>query len=118
MFKGKALLVIDRVEASGNDKFQWDIHPIVLSLNRNDPGGEVDEAFSIMRYNYFPAPSAAYKMNVGDRIRVAVTFEIHYSQDYEGEWDMDLYLNRERVLRRQYYNSKKFKKNFYRLLNR
>lgn len=121
MFKGKALLIIDRLEPTNPKEYQWDIHPIILSLNKDDPGGEVDEAFSfIMQYGYHIPPAAAYKMAIGDRIRVAVTFELHFTKGdgWTTDDDSDLYLIKERVLRRQPYNSKKFRKNFYRLLNR
>lgn len=116
IFKGKALLVIDRLDAGNSKKHHWEIHPFIQSLNRDDPGGEVPEAFSfIMGYNYHQAPAAAYKMRVGDRIRVQVTFEIHYTQGdgYSTDDDSELYLTRERVLRYQSYNSRRHRKKFY-----
>jgi hypothetical protein len=112
VFTGKALLVITRNEdVSG---YHWDITPYIQSINTDDPGGEVNEAFYfIMSHDYHPAPAAAYRMDVGDTIRVAVTFELHFSRDYWGECDSDLYLTKERVLRKQPYNEKKYRKNFY-----
>jgi hypothetical protein len=113
MFKGKALLIIDRLEANRPTDFHWDIDVRQLTLNCDDPGGEVNEAFSCVGWDSLPAPAAAYKMQIGDRIRVLVHYEIHFSCDYWGESDMDLYYERERVLRRQPYCEKKYRKNFY-----
>lgn len=114
MFKGRALLIIDRLNTERG--FQWDIDARVFRLNGEDHGGEVDEAFSCMAYDCLTAPAAAYKMAIGDRIRVLVHFEIHYSYDpYSGEHDMDMYLDRQRVLRRQPYNDKRFRKRHYKL---
>lgn len=114
MFKGKALLVIDRLHCDRPGGFYWDIQPYIQSLNQDDPGGEVEEAFSCMAYNCLTAPNAAYKMQVGDRIRVQVSFEIHFHQSWEGEWDMDMYLTTQKVLRRQPYNFRQYRKKFYR----
>lgn len=113
-FKGKALLVIDRLHTDDPNKFHWDIHPFVLTGATEDPGDEINNAFWCMSWDSIQAPAAAYKMQVGDRIRVAVTYEIHFSYDnYSGEHDMNLYLTKERVLRYQPYNFKKYRKNFY-----
>lgn len=115
MFKGKALLVIDRLHTDDPKVFHWDINVIQLSCNRDDPGGEVAEAFSCVEYDCLHAPSAAYKMQVGDRIRVSVHYEIHFSRDYwTGETDMDLIYARQRVLRRQPYSENKFRRKNYR----
>jgi hypothetical protein len=116
MFKGKALLVIDRLEANRATDFHWDINVFQQSLNGDDPGGEVNEAFNCAEWDSLPAPAAAYKMQIGDRIRVLVHYEIHFSYDeWSGEHDMELYFERERVLRRQPYCDKKHRKNFYNL---
>lgn len=114
MFKGRALLVIDRLEVIGSDKHRWDIQPYIQAMNHADPGDEVNEAFNCMAYNVIPAPAAAYNMAVGDRIRVLVHFEIHFFHDeMTGEHDFDLYLLREAVLRRQPYNENRYRKKFY-----
>ena len=114
VFKGKALLIMTRVEATNPKEFQWDIDARVLHMEQDDPGGEVNEAFEfIMQYGYHEAPASAYKMAVGDTIRVAVSFEMDFTRGYISDDDMDLYLIKERVLRRQSYNEKKFRKKFY-----
>lgn len=114
MFKGRALLIMDRLDTERG--FHWDIDARILSLNGEDPGGEVGEAFSCMEYDCIAAPPAAYRMAVGDRIRVLVHFEIHYSYDsYSGEHDMDMYFERIKVLRRQPYNDRRFRKQHYKL---
>jgi hypothetical protein len=116
MFKGRALLVIDRLETTNPNDFHWDIYPYIQRLNHDDPGDEVNEAFNCMKYDCIPAPDAAYKMTVGDRIYVLVHFEIHFTHDdYTGEHDFDMYLERQRVLKRQLYTEKKFRKKFYKL---
>jgi hypothetical protein len=118
IFKGKALLIMTRVEATNPKKFQWEIDAHVFTINRDDPGGEVSEAFEfVMQYNYYEAPARAYKMAVGDKIRVAVSFEMDFTKGdrYETDDDMDLYLIKERVLCYQPFNEKKFRKNFYKL---
>lgn len=108
MIKGKALLVIDRLQARNPKEFHWDIHVMVQSLSCEDPGDEVNEMFGCMEYDIVRAPKSAYNMEVGDRLRVLVSFEIHYSCDYWGEHDAQLYLLRERVLRYQPYKYKKY----------
>lgn len=113
MFKGKALLVIDRLECKNAREFHWNIELHQFSLNRDDPGGEVREAFDYAEWDMLPAPAAAYKMEVGDRIRVLVHYELHFTTDYWGEHDMELYYERERVLRRQPYNHKRWVKQNY-----
>jgi hypothetical protein len=116
MFKGRALLIIDRLHTDNSKEFHWDIDVRQFTINQDDPGGEVHEAFSCVKYDVLPAPSAAYRMAVGDRIRVLVHYEIHFSYDeWSGEHDMELYYERERVLRRQPYCDKKHRKNFYKL---
>lgn len=116
MFKGRALLVIDRIHTCNPKEFRWDIHAFIQRLNRNDPGGEVGEAFSCMRHDCVPAPAAAYKMGVGDRIRVLVHFELHFTRGdgWITDDDFDLYLERQRVLKRQPYNAKRHRKASYR----
>lgn len=116
VFKGKALLTLTRVEAINPKEFQWDIDANILTLNRDDPGGEVNEAFCfVMQYNYYEAPTAAYKMAIGDTIRVAVSFEMDFTRGdgYTTDDDMDLYLIKERVLSSHPYNEKKYRKKFY-----
>jgi hypothetical protein len=113
MFKGKALLIIDRLHTDNPKEFHWDIDVRQFTINQDDPGGEVAEAFNCVQYDVIQAPAAAYKMQVGDRIRVLVHYEMHFSQDYWGESDMDLYYERERVLRRQPFKEKKYRRNSY-----
>jgi hypothetical protein len=108
MFKGRALLIIDRLHTDSPNEFHWDIDVRQLTINQDDPGGEVAEAFSCAEYDVISAPPAAYRMQVGDRIRVLVHYEIHFSYDsWSGEHDMELYYERTRVLRRQPYNERR-----------
>lgn len=116
VFKGKAILIMDRLEANKPSEFHWDIHPYIQSINKDDPGGELTEAFSfIMAWDYHPAPKAAYRMAVGDRLVVAVTYEWHYTRGdgYTTDDDSELYLTKERVLYCRPYNDKHFRKKFY-----
>lgn len=120
MFKGRALLVIDRLHTDNPKEFRWDIDVMHQSINRDDPGGEVNEAFSCMSYDCLTAPDAAYRMKVGDRIRVLVHYEIHYTRGdgWEIDDDMDLYLERQRVLRRQPYSERRFRRRDYKMWKR
>lgn len=111
MFKGRALLVIDKLDS---EHVPWGIQPFVQAMNHEDPGGEVHEMFSCAAADCAPMPAAAHRMKTGDRIRVLVHFEIHFSRSWEGEHDADLYLERVRVLRRQPYVDRVFRKRHYR----
>lgn len=115
MIKGKALLVMDRIAAHNPKEFQWDIHVIELSCSSHDPGGEVQENFSCVEYDIHPAPAPAYKMAIGDRLRILVHYELHYTRGdgWLTDDDVDLYYERVKVLRRQPYSDKRFRKLHY-----
>lgn len=99
--KGKALLVITRLESDTG--FRFDIHPFIQSCSSNsdDYYGELMEVFSCVEYDVLPAPPQAYKIEIGETIRVAVTYYISYTQDYFGEWNCDLEFLKTRILRKQ-----------------
>lgn len=56
--------------------------------------------FSSLRYDILPCPNAAYKLRIGEGVRVAVVFEFTHTVDYWGEGDVDLVYLKQRVLRR------------------
>lgn len=105
IIRGKALLVIDRLNS---EHVRYDIHAFIRSCT---PGTDasydcVQEAFWCAACGAHSVPNAAYKMQIGDRLRIAVTYQLTYTQDYWGEWDSDLVYLKERVLRRQPYKGK------------
>lgn len=91
--KGKALLTIERL----NSKWvPYDVYTTILTGYYD----YVHEEFQLLETDSLPLPDAAYKLKVGEKITVAVSWEFHYSQDYWGEHDVDLYYNRQRVIKR------------------
>ena len=96
---GKALLVIERLDSKW---VKFRVHPFIQSCSGGDDGRDcVQGDFSCCDTDSLPLPNAAYKMQPGDVIRVAVTYEFTYTCDYWGEWDVDLTYRKQRVLRRQ-----------------
>lgn len=100
---GKALLVIDKQDSR---YIPYVVRPLILTPyarkegeNWAHEGAQEDiEACFISGHIQI---GAMKRMAVGDRIRLAVTYELIYSRDYWGEHDVDLELHRCRLLRYQ-----------------
>lgn len=105
MIKGKALLVIDKLDCQ---YVPWDVTVFIQSCNYENAYDWINEWWSLLDTDSLPLPDAAYKMNVGDRIRVAVTYEFHYiyGDGWSTDDDIELYYTKQRVLRRQPYRGK------------
>lgn len=101
--EGKALLVIERVESyRGPEYFQFDVAAYIQSCSGDECARDAaSEDFGLLGYDILPAPSAAYKLKIGDKVRVHVVYEFNYTRDYWGECDVGLVYRKERVLRRQ-----------------
>lgn len=102
MLKGKALLVISRLEdASGG--YHFDVHTFIQSCSSQswDAHDCVQEEFNHMEYDVTPLPNQAYKLNVGDTLRVSVVYEIDFPSYENREDGADLYLTKVRVRRIQ-----------------
>lgn len=100
MIKGKALVVITRLADQRNGGFHFDVHPFIQSCNHPEHD-QVYEEFSFMEYDVVPAPNQAYKLNVGDTLRVSVVYEIHCPSYENREDGCEMYLNKVRVRRVQ-----------------
>lgn len=96
MIKGKALLIIEKLYSK---YAPFDVKAYVQSCSC--PEYDMREDFSLMETDTFPLPKAAYKLNVGGRLWVSVVYQIKWHTDYWGETDAELYLLKERVLKRR-----------------
>ncbi len=105
MVKGKALLVITRLEDAswGGGEKHWEVRYFIQSCNQAhyQHRDAVNECFDLMEWDLIPLPNQANKLNVGDTLRAAVVYEMHYPS-YENREDGDeLYLTKVRVRRIQ-----------------
>lgn len=107
MIKGKALVVFTRLADQWNGGYHFDVYPFIQSCN--DEHDQVYEEFSFMEYDVVPAPSQAYKLNVGDTLRVSVVYEIHCPSYENREDGCEMYLNKIRVRRIQRAKIRKVK---------
>lgn len=100
---GKALLVITRMHSEiWPDRFTFEVTPYIQSCSGNEWAREAaKQDFTLLNYDILSAPRAAYKLKVGDKIRVHVVYEFAYTRDYWGEDDVELVYHKEKVLRRQ-----------------
>lgn len=104
---GKALLVIERTDSKYTP---LEIHPFIQSA----AGGEWAHECAgedVCYLHQDDLPKRVRQLKEGERARVAVTFEIVYTQDYWGECDMEVFIHKAKVLRIQrapkFYISKK-----------
>jgi hypothetical protein len=110
--KGKALVIVERLEDYGQE-MRFSTWLFVQSCSTTGPGTREDsmddlrEQFSMWDYQIFPPPSQVFRMAVGDRMRLAVVYEVEYSRDYWGEYDSALLIHKARVLRHQRFNPKR-----------
>ena len=98
--KGKALLVITRLDS---EYVPFEVNAYIQSCN----GGEIHEdsaleTFQLLETDTLPLPNAAYKLSVGQTVRVYVVYQIDFSEDYFGESDVDMWYHKEKVLRKQF----------------
>jgi hypothetical protein len=100
--KGKALLVITRREDTTFGGFRWDVTAFIQSCDGDRYARAwVEEEFGNVEWDSHPAPPQAYKMEVGETLRVSVVYFCNYWTDYWGEGDSSLEYEKVRVLRRQ-----------------
>jgi hypothetical protein len=99
--RGKALLVIER-DADRCGEKRWIVLPYIQSCSGGGDARDcVEDDFQHLEYDTLPLPPQAYKLAVGETIRVSVTYEFTHHQSCEGDWDVDLDYGTIRVLRRQ-----------------
>ena len=80
--KGKALLVITRLDS---ELVPFDVYPFIQSCNGNSVAGEIiTEYFNLLDTGTLSLPDAAYKLNVGETVRVSVVFQFDFHVDYYG----------------------------------
>lgn len=96
MIKGKALLVIERLD-SKHVPFYVTAYIQSCSHPEYDPR----EDFSCLETDTLPCPDAAYKLNAGDRIWVSVVYQLEWHTDYWGESDAELYYLKQRVIKKK-----------------
>lgn len=100
MIKGKALLVITRRESDWGNSFDVGAY-IQKCAGHWERRDVAEENFQHLEYDVLPLPPQAYKLAVGETIRVHVVFVFSFHTSYEGECDVDLHYDKVRVLRRQ-----------------
>jgi len=101
--KGKALLVI---EARGwQAPMFYSVTTFIQSWNGHpDARDYLSEEFDSYFCDFIPKGWG--KLNDGDRIRVAVTFDITWTKYYDDDVDSEIYILKSRVLRRQPYRER------------
>lgn len=97
--KGKALLVITKRDSRG---LPFDVRCYIQSCSGNFEHRDcAQEDFQLLEADALPAPDAAYKLREGESVTVSVVFEFDYHRDaYTGEWDVELWYHKQRVLKR------------------
>lgn len=96
--KGKALLVITK---TSEKRDRYDTWPFIQHYSGAwQDRDSAQEDLCIVGSGH-PLPISGKRMKLGETVRVAVTFEIHYHSDYWGEWDSKLTYSKVKVLRRQ-----------------
>lgn len=97
---GKALLVITRRDS--RDGFQFDVHAFIQSCSGGwEHRDAAQEEFYHLEYDVLPAPPPAYRLKVGETMRIAVTYTFTYYHYDDGEVDVDLEYEKVRVRRHQ-----------------
>lgn len=100
MIKGKALLVITRRESDHGNSF--DVGAYIQKCGGHWERRDVaQDNFQHLEYDVLPLPPQAYKLAVGETIRVHVVFVFTFHTYDDGECDVDLEYEKVRVLRRQ-----------------
>lgn len=96
---GKALLVI---ESSGAN-YSPGVHAFIQSAQGGEYAHECayEDLPMLVEFDGLPGLKPFKKMPEGEVLRVAISFTLVYTKDYWGECDVNLEVNRCRVLRRQ-----------------
>ena len=104
---GKAVLKLTRIDSgSGINRFYFDVDCSLQTCSNSRALDWINEEWWHICYDTLPAPAAAYKLEIGDSITVAVSYEFVYTRGdgWTIDDDVDLYYNREYVLKRTKYN--------------
>ncbi len=107
MLKGKALLVITRMEDVhlSDGGLHFDVSVFIQSCSSRNPEARdaVMQEFDLMEWELQPLPNQAYKLDVEDTLRASVVYEIHFPSYENREDGSELYLNKVRIRRIQRY---------------
>jgi hypothetical protein len=93
---GKAVLVIDRLDSK---YVPFSVQACIESCSGGDRD-YVTNDFECLDTQSLPVPDAARKLKVGQRVVVRVVYEITYTRDYWGEYDVELEYLKQKVIRR------------------
>lgn len=97
---GKALLVITRLHSDSGNHF--DVHAFIQSSSGGwEHRDAAQEEFQHLEYDVLPLPNPAYRLKVGETMRIAVTYAFTYYHYGDGEVDVDLEYEKVRVRRHQ-----------------
>lgn len=97
---GKALLVITRLHSDNGNHF--DVHAFIQSSSGGwEHRDAAQEEFQHLEYDVLPLPNPAYRLKVGETMRIAVSYNFSYYRYYDGEVDVDLEYSKVRVRRHQ-----------------
>lgn len=109
---GKALLVITRLHEKGESP-HYEIDSFIQSCSHADWSyrDSVNEEFSLCEWDDQPLPNAAYRLEPGETVRVAVVYDVWWPRySFDRDDGADLSYRKARVLRRQkprkFYRSK------------
>lgn len=98
---GKALMVMTRLESNPGEH-RWHSEVYIQACSGGWEHRDcAREDFWNVDFDTLPAPGPAYKMEVGETIRISVNFRFIYHHFSSGEVDSDLEYSKVRVLRRQ-----------------
>lgn len=93
----KMLLHITRLGDFMGHRF--DINPVCLNTANYVERDLFEEVAGWMEYDTCRAPVAAYKLNIGDSIRVKVNVKCDFHVDYYGEQSEEVYfVGKQRVI--------------------
>lgn len=98
--RGKALLVITRRHSESGNHF--DVHAFIQASSGGwEHRDAAQEEFQHLEYDVLPLPNPAYRLEVGETMRIAVTFTFSYHRYSDGEVHVDLDYDKVRVRRHQ-----------------
>lgn len=102
--KGKALLIITKTSS------KYVPFEIVAHIQSNSCHNyyDLEEDFSLIETDTFPAPDVAYKLRIGERLWVRVTYKISILTDYWGESGIRLSYLKQRTLKRKMIKDKHY----------
>ena len=104
-YRGKVLLQVERTDS------KWVPFRISVFLQSSSPQPRgvqyalveevVSEELCHMETRAHPCPACMDAMREGDRLTFTARYDVHFWQDYWGEWDSRLRLERVRVIKRR-----------------